>query len=123
MIKEFGPRADIVAAQCRVLAAQNACKNYKAHLRINITVEDVLNSRLLAWPLRLLHMCPESNGACVIIFAAEKIAKKRRKRVWVKDTVTVHREEVLDFLFVRGGRIPNFLEFFKGLFNPVHTRV
>jgi len=97
MVQEFGERAEIIAAKLRVLAAENACRNYKAHLRIKITVEDVLNSRLLSWPLRLLHMCPESNGACAVIYAGEKSAKKFKKPVWVKDNVTVHREETFYF--------------------------
>lgn len=93
MVKEFGPRAETVAAKLRVLMADNALLNPKAHLRIKITVEDVLNSRLLAWPLRLLHMCPETNGACAILMACEKKANKFKKPVWVQDTVTMHREE------------------------------
>lgn len=89
----FGDRAEIAAAQLRVKAANNALKNPKAHLKLKLTVQDVLNSRMLTWPLRLLHMCPESNGACAVIYASEKIARKSRKPVWIKDQVTVHREE------------------------------
>jgi acetyl-CoA C-acetyltransferase len=92
-VRQFGERAEIAAAKLRVKAADNARRNPKAHLRINITVDDVLNSRLLTWPLRFLHMCPESNGVCAIIFATEKWAKKVKKPVWMKDQVTVHREE------------------------------
>jgi len=103
IVDQFGPRAESIAARLRVLAAQNAMKNEKAHLRLDISEDDVLNSRLLSWPLRLLHMCPESNGACAIIFASEKRAKKARKPVWVQDTVTVHREETFTFAGAREG--------------------
>ena len=93
-VNEFGERAEWAAAKTRVKAAKNACRNPKAHLRIQITEQDVMNSRLLAYPLRLLHMCPESNGACALIYASEEQAKRYpRQPVWVKDHVTVHRED------------------------------
>ena len=99
-VNEFGERAEWAAAKLRVLMADNARRNPKAHLRINITEQDVMNSRLLAYPLRLLHMCPESNGACAVIFASEEKAKRfPQKPVWVWDHITVHREET----FYRGG--------------------
>lgn len=102
-VNEFGERAERAAASIRVKAARNACKNEKAHLRIKITEEDVMNSRLLVYPLRLLHMCPESNGSCAVIFTTEERAKKNpQKPVWVKDHITVHREET----FHRGGPRP-----------------
>ena len=99
-VEEFGERAEWAAAKLRVQAAKNAKRNYKAHLRIDITEQDVMNSRLLAYPLRLLHMCPESNGCCAVIYTTEaKARKNRRPPVWVKDHVTVHKEEI----FYRGG--------------------
>ena len=105
-VNEFGERAEWAAAKARVRAAQNACLNPKAHLRVNITEEDVINSRVLAFPLRLLHMCPESNGACAVIYTSGDKAKKNpQKPVWVKDHVTVHREEN----FHRGGPRPQEL--------------
>jgi acetyl-CoA C-acetyltransferase len=65
-----------------------------------------MDSRLLAYPLRLLHMCPESNGACAVIFSNEKNAKKfPQKPVWVWDHITVHKEET----FFRGGPRKDFL--------------
>ncbi len=102
-VNEFGERAEWAAAKTRVKAAKNACRNLNAHLRLTITEEDVMNSRLLAYPLRLLHMCPESNGACAVIFTSEQKARKNpQKPVWVKDHVTVHREET----FHRGSPRP-----------------
>jgi acetyl-CoA C-acetyltransferase len=51
------------AAKVAVKARTNACLNPYAHLQIpDITVEDVLESRVLAAPLRLLDMCPQSDG-------------------------------------------------------------
>jgi acetyl-CoA C-acetyltransferase len=105
-VNEFGERAEWAAAKSRVRAARNACRNSRAHLRVNITEEDVINSRLLAYPLRLLHMCPESNGSCSIIYTNEENARRfPKKPVWVKDHITIHREDN----FHRGGPRPQEL--------------
>ena len=65
------------SAMVAVKARQNARKNKYAHLKLDITIEDALNSRMLAWPIRMLDMCPASNGACAMILADEKTAKDR----------------------------------------------
>jgi len=61
-----------------------ALYNPYAHLRKTITVEDVMSSPYIAYPLRLLHMCPRSDGACAVIFAGEEKATKITDRpAWV----------------------------------------
>jgi acetyl-CoA C-acetyltransferase len=78
-------------AQLRVQESENASRNPHAHLRKRLTVEEVTNSRLLIPPLRILHMCPASVGACAMVVAPEKVAKKISPNpAWVVDWVTVH---------------------------------
>lgn len=61
-----------------------ALYNPYAHLRRTITVEDVMKSPYMAYPVKLLDMCPRSDGACALIFAAEDAAKKiTDKPAWV----------------------------------------
>lgn len=92
-------RLEKVAAQLRVQLADNAAKNPYAHLRMKLTIDDVMNSRLLVYPLRLLHMCPESSGACALILASEKKAEKiTNTPVWVQDHVTTHLEDFVSGL-------------------------
>ena len=55
---------------------KNALKNPYAHLRKEITIEEVLNSRIIEWPLRLFECCPRSDGACAVIFATEDVIKE-----------------------------------------------
>jgi acetyl-CoA C-acetyltransferase len=91
-MQESGAREEH-AAMCRVKTDKNASLNPHSHLKLDISVDDVLNSRTLAYPLRLLHMCPASCGACAVIMASEKKAEKiTRKPVWYRDHVTVHQE-------------------------------
>ena len=80
-------------AMCRVRADQNALRNPNAHLKLSLTVEKVMNSRMVAYPMRLAHICPNSCGACALVLAsAEKARKISNKPVWIKDHVTVHQE-------------------------------
>ncbi len=51
----------------------------------NITVEDVLNSEVLAWPVQRLDVSPISDGAVAIVMAAEHVARRvTNKPVWVE---------------------------------------
>lgn len=80
------------AAKVAVKARRNAAKNPYAHLQMqHLTVEDVLASRMLADPVRLLDMCPQSDGACALVYAAEGRAGKLCSRpAWVRAAVTRH---------------------------------
>lgn len=74
-----------VAARISVNHHDNALDNPYAHIRTKITVDDVLKSRIIAYPTRLLDVCPSSDGACAVIFASEEKAKKFPQRsAWVK---------------------------------------
>ena len=84
------------AAIARVIMADNARRNPHAHLKLRLTVEDVLKSRIIVWPVRLLHMSPTSCGACALVLSNERSAKKSPKRpVWIKDLETAHREQAV----------------------------
>lgn len=88
-----------IAALARVIMAENALGNPYAHIRRKITVEDVLKSPMLIYPVRLLHMSPQSNGATALIFSSEEKAKKiTNKPVWIRDVVTVHQSGFIRFL-------------------------
>ncbi|UCC59946.1 MAG: thiolase family protein, partial [Dehalococcoidia bacterium] len=65
------------AAMVRLKADRNACRNPYAHLKLGLkSIDEVLQSAYLVWPLRILDFCPQSCGACVLIFASEERAKK-----------------------------------------------
>lgn len=48
----------------------NALKNPVAHIRKAVTIEDVLTSRYLSWPLKLLDACPQSAGGCAVVLSS-----------------------------------------------------
>jgi len=82
------------AAMVRLKADRGACLNEYAHLRLGLkSIDEVLQSGYLVWPLRMLDFCPQSSGACALIFAEEKTAKKiSKKPVWIADVEVVHQE-------------------------------
>lgn len=92
-MQAYGAREEH-SAMVAVKARQNARKNPYAHLKLDITIQDVLASKMLAYPIRLMDMCPTSNGACAMILADEKTAKDRcKKPVWFRASETAHNEQ------------------------------
>lgn len=59
-------------ARVAVKAHRNAAKNPKAHFQKEITVEDVLNSRVITYPLKLYDCSPISDGSSAAILASEE---------------------------------------------------
>ncbi|MBN2179878.1 MAG: thiolase family protein [Deltaproteobacteria bacterium] len=102
MMEEFGEdRAKRAAMKYRILMDKHACLNPRAHRRFGLEydqLEDLMNtSPKLVGELRLIHMCSQSDGACVMIFASEEKAKAMCKNpVWIRDHITVHREETFN---------------------------
>lgn len=59
-------------------------KNPKAHFQREITLETAMNSRYIAWPLKLFDCCPISDGATAVILANEETAKELTDTpVWI----------------------------------------
>jgi acetyl-CoA C-acetyltransferase len=93
--------------------AQVAVKNHKygsmnptAHLQRVISIDDVLSSRVVAWPLKLYDCCALSDGAATVILASEDRAKSLTDSpIWVEavgissDTANVSKRP--DFLGLR----------------------
>ncbi|NWF56937.1 MAG: thiolase family protein [Syntrophaceae bacterium] len=83
-LKKYG----ISEEQCARVSVKNhgnAKNNPYAQLAMDITVEDVLASRMLADPIKLLDASPISDGAAAVILANEERAKKiARKPVWIR---------------------------------------
>ena len=59
---------------------ENGMLNPKAHVRKEITIDDVLKSPVVASPLKLYDCCPFSDGASAIILCNEAFAKKSSRQ-------------------------------------------
>jgi acetyl-CoA C-acetyltransferase len=54
----------------------NSRRNPYAHLRRQLSLEEARESRMICWPLRLSDCCPSSDGACALVFASERHARR-----------------------------------------------
>lgn len=64
---------------------KNAMDHPCAQLAAEITVEDVMNSEIMAWPVKRLDVSPTSDGAVALVLASENVAKKvSDKPVWIE---------------------------------------
>lgn len=61
----------------------NALNNPYAHLRESVTLEEVMHSPMLTEPIKLLDICPRSDGAAAVIFCSENTAKNHPHAAWV----------------------------------------
>src|SRR5665213_248889 len=62
----------------------HAARNPNAHLRKETTIEQVLASRLISWPIKLFDCCPQSSGGCALVLASERYIRERRlDAVWI----------------------------------------
>ena len=79
------------AARVAVRDRNNALNNPHAHLRKPITVAEVMASPMLAYPIKLLDVCPRTDGACAVVFASEDSAKKiSPKPAWIRGCSVRH---------------------------------
>ena len=99
VIKEFGEdRAKRASMKYRIMMDKHAMKNEKAHRRLGLEFDQtddlMVNSPALVGELRMIHMCSQSDGACAMVFASPEKAKQLcAQPAWIKDHITVHREE------------------------------
>jgi acetyl-CoA C-acetyltransferase len=65
-------------AKIAVKNHHNGSMNPKAHLRKEVTLEEVMSAPIIAWPLGLLDCCPVSDGSAAAIVTRADIAKNFR---------------------------------------------
>src|SRR4030042_1037761 len=72
-------------AKVSVKSHHNGSLNPKAHLRREVTEEQVMNAPIIAWPLGLFDCCGVSDGSAAAIVVRADMAKKfRQDPVFVK---------------------------------------
>ncbi|RJQ08424.1 MAG: thiolase [Dehalococcoidia bacterium] len=82
-MKRYGLTEEQLAA-VSVSTRQWASMNPRALMRDPITIADVLNSRLIAWPLHLLNCCLVTDGGGALVLVSEERAKDFPKPpVWI----------------------------------------
>ncbi|MBV7483221.1 thiolase family protein [Bordetella sp. BOR01] len=70
----------------------HAALNPRAHLRKETTIEEVMDSRMISWPIKLFDCCPQSSGGCAMVLASEDyIRANNLEAVWI--TGVAHSSE------------------------------
>jgi len=88
-------------ALVRVKNQKYAAKNPKAQFQFEVTVDEVLKSRPIAWPLKLYDCSAITDGAAAVVIASEDAIKKLKvdTPVWIEaigyasDTANITRRE------------------------------
>ena len=82
-MSKYGIKKESIA-KVAVKNKRNALDHPCAQLPAKITVEDVLNSEVIAWPVQRLDVSPPSDGAAAVVVVSEKKARKLTDNpVWV----------------------------------------
>jgi acetyl-CoA C-acetyltransferase len=63
-------------AQVSVKNHKNSCLNPNAMYQKGISIEEVLNSRMISYPLTLYQCCANSSGSAAVILCSEKKARQ-----------------------------------------------
>ena len=85
-MKTYG-LTDETLAMVSVVQREWAAKNPRATFKTPITVEDVLNSRMIAYPFRLLQCCLVTDGGgALILVSAERAKDFPQKPVYLLGT-------------------------------------
>jgi acetyl-CoA acetyltransferase len=85
--KKYGikmDRMEKLLAEISVKNHFNASFNKKAHFQNIITVDDVMQSLVVAPPVKVQDCCPFSDGAAALVLASEKVAKNYKNPVWIE---------------------------------------
>jgi acetyl-CoA acetyltransferase len=99
-MQEYGITREQLAL-VSVKSHYNASLNPNAHFQKTVTLEEVMNARLVADPLTVLHCCPWDEGAAAVIVCDRETAKKYTDKVCPSIAASVLRSTLPDgdFLF------------------------
>ena len=75
---------EVDMARVTVKNRRHASLNPNAHLRKVVTIDEVMDSRIISWPIKLLDCCPQSTGGAALVLASEKyIRDNHLDAVWI----------------------------------------
>jgi len=83
-MEKYGTPTPQQLGKASVKNHNNALVNPEAQLKLELSVEDVLNSRIIAWPTTMYQCCLYSDCAAALILASEEKAKEiTDEPVWI----------------------------------------
>ncbi len=86
-LKKYGDATRESIAMVSVKNHHNGAMNPLAHIRKEVSLQEVLESRIIADPLRLYEFCPISDGSSSLLLVPDEIAESYTQRpVYIKGT-------------------------------------
>lgn len=83
-MNRFGTTTEDLA-RVAVKAHKYGAMNPLAQFQREITVEKVLTSQVVAWPLKLYDSCPLTDGSAAVVLASEDVARKLTDTpIWIR---------------------------------------
>jgi benzoylsuccinyl-CoA thiolase BbsB subunit len=95
---DYGVSAEQIAA-VSVKNRSNGTRNPDAQMKKEVTIAEVLASRMIADPFTLLQCCPTGDGAAAIILASDTVARQFRS-----DPIQVRASHLTSGKFMAGFR-------------------
>src|SRR5258706_3491145 len=95
---DYGVSAEQIAG-VSVKNRRNGALNSDAQMRKEVTLNEVMGSRMIADPFTLLQCCPTGDGAAAIILASDKVARQFRS-----DPIAVRGSHLTSGRFMAGFR-------------------
>ena len=103
----FGTPSPEQLARVALKNHSNAMSNPNAQFKLGLTLEDILNSRLIAWPTTMYETCAFAECAAALILVSEDAAGELgRKPVWVAGVGTAVEGGLPDDRGEMYGRLP-----------------
>jgi acetyl-CoA C-acetyltransferase len=87
---------------------RNAAKNWYTHLKMpNVTIEEVMDTPYVSYPLRFGMVCPASDGCCAMLFTTEdKVKDMADIPVYVNGVASVANETgIMGYNAAGGGQL------------------
>jgi acetyl-CoA C-acetyltransferase len=76
--------SELDMARVVVKNRSHAARNPNAHLRKQTSVDEIMNSRYICWPIKLFDCCPQSSGGCAMVLASERYIREHNlDAVWI----------------------------------------
>lgn len=85
-LSRFGGKPEDIA-QVAVKSRRQAVGNPRAQYRSPVTIDEVMESRLIADPITLLQMCPNADGAAALVVTSDPAAGGDDRSVQVLSSV------------------------------------
>jgi benzoylsuccinyl-CoA thiolase BbsB subunit len=95
---DYGVSVQDIAA-VSVKNRRNGALNPDAQMRKEVTIDEVLSSRMIADPFTLLQCCPTGDGAAAMILASSAVAKQFRR-----DAIEIRASHLTSGRFTSGFR-------------------